>query len=170
MSRLLLCLDFDGVIHQYSAGWQGHHVISDAPVPGVGRYILNALVTFDVAIYSSRSSKFRGRQAMKRYVRTIMEETIQLHPSEALDTWRVLSGDKQSEGDDNVLILLPEKMIDGIFSCIQWPWLKPAAFITIDDRAITFNGKWDDPKFDPDILKQFQPWNKKTRRRRVPNG
>ncbi len=40
---------------------------------------------------------------------------------------------------------------------IQWPREKPSAFITIDDRAITFTGTWP----DMDTLKAFKPWNKK---------
>ena len=39
---------------------------------------------------------------------------------------------------------------------IEWPNEKPAAFVTIDDRAVCFTGVW------PDILtlKAFRPWNK----------
>jgi hypothetical protein len=37
---------------------------------------------------------------------------------------------------------------------------KPRAYITIDDRCVQFNGKWEDPAFDPEVLLQFQPWYK----------
>lgn len=43
--------------------------------------------------------------------------------------------------------------IDGI----EWPLEKPAAMVTIDDRALTFDGTW--PAMAE--LKAFQPWNKK---------
>ena len=39
---------------------------------------------------------------------------------------------------------------------IVWPTEKPPAMITLDDRAITFTGKWPDPR----DLMEFKPWNK----------
>lgn len=48
--------------------------------------------------------------------------------------------------------------LDGsIFDAIEWPTAKPPALITIDDRAIMFDGTW--PRIDD--LRQFQPWNKR---------
>ena len=169
MSRPLLCLDFDGVIHSYTTRWQGAHIISDAHVPGVGRYIIHALTSMDVAIYSSRSRSLRGRRAMKRYVRTIMEETIPVYQGEAIDAWAAIKGKVNLNSEAIYADVTGVDLVSDIVDVIQWPWFKPSAFITIDDRALTFNGKWDDPKYDPDVLKEFKSWNKKTRRRRTPN-
>lgn len=44
---------------------------------------------------------------------------------------------------------------------IQWPWFKPPALITIDDRALTFNGDWSSPEYRPENIRAFQPWNKR---------
>lgn len=40
---------------------------------------------------------------------------------------------------------------------VQWPTMKPPAFVTIDDRALTFTGMW--PSFAE--LLAFKPWNEK---------
>ena len=44
-----------------------------------------------------------------------------------------------------------------LLSEIAFPVVKPSAFVTLDDRAITFEGVW------PSIstLKNFKPWNKR---------
>jgi len=44
-----------------------------------------------------------------------------------------------------------------VFLALKWPTEKPAAMVTIDDRALTFDGTW--PTID--VLKAFKPWNKK---------
>jgi hypothetical protein len=40
---------------------------------------------------------------------------------------------------------------------IEWPVQKPAAFVMIDDRALTFTGTWP----DMETLRAFKTWNKK---------
>lgn len=44
----------------------------------------------------------------------------------------------------------------GICGLIQWPKEKPPALVTLDDRAITFTGKWPGMR----ELREFKPWNK----------
>lgn len=158
-SRPLLCLDFDGVVHGYGSGWKGPGVIPDQPVPGVGWYLLNTLRYCRIAIFSSRSRSLRGRLAMKSYVRDILRSAAFEHSELATATWSVLGGlptdwepwtiyDKRDQADE-------------IYSYIEWPWFKPAAVVTIDDRALTFNGNWLDPAYSPAEIMAFRPWNKR---------
>jgi hypothetical protein len=41
---------------------------------------------------------------------------------------------------------------------LQWPVAKPAAYLTIDDRALQFSGNFPEPS----RLLAFRPWNKGT--------
>lgn len=132
MYKPILCLDFDGVIHSYSSGWKGAGNIPDPPVPGTLEFLLEATLYFRVMVFSSRSKSFAGRRAMKRYMRENFGVSL---------TWR------------------PGSEHDWLYEAIEFPWFKPSALITIDDRALTFTGDWAD--FSMPVLKAFQPWNKR---------
>lgn len=118
-----LCLDFDGVLHSYTSGWQGHENVPDAPVPGAMAFLYDALQVFNVAIYSSRSSTPQGIVAMQNWIATW---AVQCQYDYGQPWWLRL----------------------------EWPVNKPAAFVTIDDRAITFTGNW--PSMNE--LVNFKPW------------
>jgi len=68
----ILCLDFDGVIHSYSSGWKGAHIIPDAPVEGFADFLYEAAKHFKIYIFSIRSRSIRGRFAMQRYIRNAL--------------------------------------------------------------------------------------------------
>jgi hypothetical protein len=134
MNKPILCLDFDGVIHSYTSGWKGADNIPDKPVDGAFRFLERAAIHFDIQIFSSRSNQEGGILAMQHWFAKYWTEYI-FHKSPELK-------EKFSE-----------------FFCPDWigfPTEKPAAFLTIDDRAITFNGIWP----DIDDLRKFQPWYK----------
>ena len=63
-TKRVLCLDFDGVLHNYMSGWQGADVISDPPVPGAMAFLMEAVHHFDVWVFSSRSHQEGGMKAM----------------------------------------------------------------------------------------------------------
>lgn len=136
MSKPILCLDFDGVIHSYTSGWQGEAVVADPPVPGAMKFIDDAMDWFTVHIYSSRSQSGDGRNAMKDFVRTHMKAYAEAELGR----------------DDG------GRYADDVIEEITFPHSKPAAFLSIDDRALQFNGYWP----DPEKLLQFNPWNKRS--------
>lgn len=127
MSKPILCLDFDGVIHSYTSGWKGADVIPDPPVEGAIAFMLNAIQEFDVVIFSSRSNQPGGIEAMQAW---LYEHAGQCwYPA-------------------------PDSL--GL-EAIRFSREKPAAMVTLDDRAITFEGVW--PSIES--LKAFKPWNKR---------
>lgn len=130
--RPILCLDFDGVIHSYTSGWKGAGNCPDPPVPGTEAFLVEATMTFRVMVFSSRSRSFAGRRAMKRYMR---------------------------QHFTTPLTFSPYHDVDFLYEAIEFPWFKPSASVTIDDRALTFNGTWRD--FPMHRLRGFKPWNKR---------
>ena len=113
--RPTLCLDFDGVLHWYRNGYRSADIIDDEPVPGAVEFVREAQRFFKVVVYSSRSNKPGGIEAMR--------------------AWMEQHG-------------FPE---------VEFATHKPAAWLTIDDRALTFTGSW----YNPAELRQFKPWNLK---------
>ena len=128
MTKPILLVDFDGVIHSYESGWISAREIPDPPVPGALEWLEQCCQYFDVQIYSSRSIAPGGIEAMAAW--------FQQH-----------IGDKTQELGRPLVIDL------------QFPTAKPPAFLTIDDRAIQFEG--DFSFVDPKDLLHFKPWNRR---------
>lgn len=126
----ILCVDFDGVIHSYSSKWVDEVTIPDPPVPGALAWLWKATEWFNVQIYSSRSKTEAGINAMRLWMARNCAATFDMdHP-----------------------------MNNSPFP-IGFAAEKPAAFLTIDDRALTFDGDWSE--IDPADLLNFKPWNKR---------
>ncbi len=131
--KRIICVDFDGVIHSYTSGWQGVGVISDPPVPGAIAWLKNHLQEPDclgmsfydgpeAQIYSTRSKSWQGRRAMKK--------------------WLIKHGLHRAYFTERIL---------------KFPKKKPTAFLTIDDRAICFEGTFPTTQ----EMLDFKPWYKK---------
>lgn len=132
----ILCLDFDGVMHSYTSGWQGADVVSDPPVEGLFEFLASAMEHFKVVVYSSRSKQSGGVEAMSSWLASHYTRFMsEVHDSGVVD---------------------PEAFeID--LSEIEFAHEKPPAFLTIDDRAICFDGTWPHVEY----LRNFKPWNKR---------
>lgn len=121
-----LLIDFDGVLHSYTSGWQGPTVIPDPPVfdDESGRSSIDWLTSllqsghFDVHIWSRRNAD----------------------PSEggveAMASWLLEHG-------------LAKRYLDRIV----WESGKPEFFLVIDDRCHRFDGEfvepWDIDRYKP---------------------
>jgi hypothetical protein len=126
----ILCIDFDGVIHSYEKGWQDG-VIYGTATTGFWEWAEQAVKLFRLVVYSSRSKTVEGTEAMSLWM------------IEQRRAWREAGG--VHETTDPLMLECAHE--------------KPAAFLTIDDRAIQFRGDWS--ALPPAMLRQFKPWNAK---------
>jgi hypothetical protein len=129
INRPTLVLDFDGVLHSYTTPWAGAEVVSDPPVDGALVFLRNATEHFTVAIYSSRTHQPGGLTAMQEWLAKAFMDDLEFSRDEA---------------------------VRFVMHVLRWPLEKPAAFVTLDDRAITFTGVW--PKIEELLF--FKPWNR----------
>lgn len=127
----ILCIDFDGVLHSYVSGWKGARNIPDPPVDGAIEWIRSMLGFPENEGIGPRYLDFRLAiySSRSRY----------FGGRSAMKRWLIKNGLTKYEVE-----------------LIDFPLMKPAAFLQIDDRAITFTGIFPDPK---ELLK-FKPWNK----------
>lgn len=119
MRKPIICIDFDGVIHDYLEGWRDG-VIYGELTPGFIDWALKAQQYFRLAIYSSRSG-----------------DPARLHD---MQTWF---------WNKTAHVTLD----------VEFPTEKPPAFVSIDDRALTFNGDWSD--YPVERLTSFKTWSQK---------
>lgn len=159
----IVVLDFDGVIHNYKSGWKGASVIPDEPVPGAIEFILEARKTYQVAILSSRSHQWGGKRAMKKWLRKWLIAWADANVDKDLRRIAALS-DSPIDAFDAPFIsyyagsepfyIAAKEWADDVINSISWPWFKPPAKITIDDRAIQFSGEFPEIEW----IDKFKPW------------
>ena len=129
-----IAVDFDGVIHSYTSGWQGAHVISDPPVFGAIGFLSHFCedsVPVNVVIFSSRAKTWRGRRAIRTWLRKHSGSYWQ-------ENW-------QYQGIESIKVTA----------------VKPAAVVYIDDRAQRFEGEF--PELTRESIQELvdrKPWNK----------
>ena len=143
--RPTLCIDFDGVIHSYEKGWQDGSIYGTV-VPGFFAWAIQAVEHFTLVVYSSRSKSPEARTAMMEWLGTQSVQAIRDGEVPSNYEW--------------------PRLLDHLEFAAE----KPAAWLTIDDRAICFTGDWADPRLSPSALLAFRPWTFQGRNPEGPPG
>lgn len=121
----ILCIDFDGVIHRYDSGWKGPLAIPDDVTEGFFEWLDEAANHFKIVVYSSRCREPGAIDAMMLWIVAQRRK------------WHERGGKSPHEFGEGVTL--------------EFVLTKPAAFVQIDDRALTFNA----------TLLAFKPWNRR---------
>lgn len=161
MNKPTISVDFDGVLHSYSSGWNGARNIPDPPVVGAIEWLVSMLPHFEIVISSARSSQWGGRHAMKRWIRKSAAEWFIGRGASARDhaEWALTCEVMTAIGFDPGMDPLEEEAdLFGrrLVSRLKFPRTKPSAMLYIDDRAHCFDGTWP----SAETIRGFVPWNK----------
>ncbi len=150
--RQRILVDFDGVLHSYESGWQGARTIADPPVPGAISWLCHTVSQIDVAILSSRSHQFGGRWAMKRWLRKHAAKHFYETHDGLMGMWKAIGFRPGMDPVQDECRHAANQLV----KLIQWPKYKVPSLLTIDDRAICFDGAF--PRVA--AIKEFKPWNR----------
>ena len=129
--KLIVAVDFGGVIHSYTSGWQGIEVVADAPVPGAIEWLESMSEKYAVYIVSSRFDGDGSRGAATKAVSDWLVKYGIPRP------WISVDPDRSGR-----IVLTP---------------LKPRCIAFVDDRAFRFEGVFPTVK----EIESFKPWNKR---------
>ncbi|MDU2064738.1 MAG: hypothetical protein E6713_07820 [Sporomusaceae bacterium] len=79
-------LDFDGVIHSYTSGFQGVEVIPDPPVTGIKEAIEEIRKHYRVVIVSTRCHQAGGKEAINIWLKQygIVVDDVAVHKPPAI--------------------------------------------------------------------------------------
>lgn len=119
-----ICVDFDGVINSYRSGWAGATTIADEPMVD-----LNGRNAIDWLTELARQPDLR--------VHIYSSRSAAPGGIEAMKAWLAAYG-----------------MAADTLTRITFPTKKPAAWLTIDDRAERFEGRF----MSPMAIREFEPW------------
>lgn len=120
-------VDFDGVIHSYTSPFTTADEIKDPPVPGAFEWL-------------AKMVNFKGEKGETFKICIYSSRSKSTRGIQAMTNWFRVHG-------------MPEVVL----SELTFPVSKPAAVMTIDDRAWLFQGYFPTPQYIID----FKPWNKK---------
>jgi len=127
-----IIVDFDGVIHSYTSGWKGVDVIPDPPVEGAIKWLTDHLPLPEA--YGGIPSCHSGP-----IVQIYSSRSKSWRGRRAMKKWLIKHGLDEWYIKDRLL---------------KFPTKKPAAFLTIDDRTICFDGKFPTTA----EMLAFKPW------------
>lgn len=131
----IICVDFDGVIHSYASGWKGADVIPDPPVAGALDWLRDHLPIPEAI--SAMGPEYVGPEVVIYSARSGQSGGIK-----AMKAWFILHGMHPAYFSDDIL---------------KFPTSKPPTFLTLDDRAICFDGQFPTSE---DML-GFESWQKR---------
>jgi hypothetical protein len=148
-----LALDLDGVVHSYRSGWQGAGTLPDPPNEGAFEFILDLLDSgrWSVVIHSSRFANPEEQGLLA----TILWFLDHGFPANQLD-----ASELDSDGSDSDFSRLTERyptVGTSGHGLLRFSAVKPGAFVSLDDRALTFTGRW--PTLDQ--LEGFRTWTQR---------